>query len=142
MAKPDPIPKGMHTVTPNLTIKGCAEALDFYKRALGADEVMRMPSPDGKAIWHAEFRVGDSIVFANDEMPGGPARAPSPSQPAPVGMWLYVPDCDAAFQRAVQAGAKPSMPPTRSPQNMSVGGMEGFAPAWTARWNAASQSGT
>ncbi|HEX8909592.1 MAG TPA: VOC family protein [Anaeromyxobacteraceae bacterium] len=111
MANPDPIPKGMHTVTPNLTIQGCAEALDFYKRALGADEVMRMPSPDGKIIWHAELRIGDSIIFANDEMPGGPARAPSASQASPVGMWLYVPDCDAAFRRAVEAGARPMMPP-------------------------------
>jgi uncharacterized glyoxalase superfamily protein PhnB len=112
MAKPDPVPKGMHTVTPSLTIKNCGQAIDFYKRALGADEVMRMPAPDGKGVMHAELRIGDSIVFANDEMPGGPLRAPSTSQPSPATMWLYVPDCDASFKRAVDAGATPAWPPS------------------------------
>ncbi|GEJ56956.1 VOC family protein [Anaeromyxobacter diazotrophicus] len=111
MANPNPVPQGMHTVTPSLTIQGCAAALDFYKRALGAEEVMRMPSPDGKSVWHAELRVGDSMIFAGDEMPGGPFRAPSAAHPSPASLWLYVPDCDAAFRRAVDAGAKAVMPP-------------------------------
>lgn len=111
MANPNPTPQGMHTVTPSLIIKDCAAALDFYQRALGAEERMRMPSPDGKSVWHAEFRVGDSIVFAADEMPGAPFRAPSPAQPSPASLWVYVPDCDAAFRRAVDAGAKAVMPP-------------------------------
>ncbi|MFI5143634.1 MAG: VOC family protein [Thermoanaerobaculales bacterium] len=111
MAKVNPIPKGMHTLTPNLTIKECAKALEFYKRALGAEETRRAMAPDGKSIWHAELKIGDSIVFANDEMPGGPMHAPDPSKPAPVGMWLYVRDCDAAFDRATKAGAKALMPP-------------------------------
>jgi uncharacterized glyoxalase superfamily protein PhnB len=106
------VPQGFHTVTPNLTIKGCAQALDFYKRALGADEVMRMPSPDGKTIMHAEFKVGDSIIMANDEMQGmGGPTAPAADHPAPVGMWLYVQECDAAYQKAVKAGAQPVNPP-------------------------------
>lgn len=111
MAQVNPIPQGMHTVTPSLTVRGCAKAIEFYQRALGAQEVMRMPTPDGKAVWHAELRIGDSVVFMNDEMPGMPARAPDPEHPAPVGMWLYVPDCDAAYRRALEAGARTGMEP-------------------------------
>ncbi len=112
MAGVNPIPKGMHTVTPNLVIRDCAKAIDFYKEALGAQEVARFPAPDGKSIWHAELRIGDSIVFLNDEMPGMGRAAPTASDPVPVTMWLYVPDCDEAFQRAVSAGAKSMMQPS------------------------------
>jgi uncharacterized glyoxalase superfamily protein PhnB len=112
MAKVEPVPQGMHTVTPNLTLKDCNRALDFYKKALGAEERMRMPTPDGKGVWHAELKVGDSIFFLNDEMPGMGAHAPSPDHPSPVAMWLYVSDCDAAFNRAVGAGARSQMAPS------------------------------
>ena len=71
-----------------------------------------MMSPDGKSVWHAELKVGDSAVFMNDEMPGMSQHAPEAASPVPVTMWLYVPDCDAAFQRAVKAGAKEMAPPT------------------------------
>ena len=111
MASVKPVPEGMHTVTPNLTIRDCAKAIDFYKRALGAQEISRMPAPDGKSIWHAELRIGDSVVFMNDEMPGMGRPAPSADQPVPVTMWLYVPDCDAAYKKAVQAGAKETIKP-------------------------------
>ena len=112
MASVNPIPRGMHTVTPNLTVRDCAKAIDFYKRALGAQEVARMNAPDGKSVWHAELKIGDSIVFMNDEMPGMGRPAPQAANPVPVTMWLYVEDCDAAFDRAVKAGAKPMEPPT------------------------------
>ncbi len=111
MAGVNPIPQGMHTLTPNLVIRDCAKAIDFYKRALGAQEVSRMPSPDGKTIWHAELRIGDSVFFMNDEMPGMGRSAPTPEDPVPVTMWLYVQDCDDAFNRAVKAGAKSTMQP-------------------------------
>jgi uncharacterized glyoxalase superfamily protein PhnB len=111
MAAVNPIPKGMNTLTPNLVMRDCAKAIEFYKRALGAQEVSRMPAPDGKTIWHAELRIGDSVVFMNDEMPGMARPAPTASEPVPVTMWLYVPDCDAAFQQAVKAGAKATMQP-------------------------------
>ena len=111
MSTVKPIPAGVHSVTPNLTIKDCAKAIHFYKRALGAEEVMSVPSPDGKGVWHAELRIGDSIVYANDEFPGMGAAAPSPEHPAPVGFWLWVADCDASFKRAVDAGATATMPP-------------------------------
>ncbi|HET6438616.1 MAG TPA: VOC family protein [Anaeromyxobacter sp.] len=107
----NPIPEGAHTLTPNLILRDCFRAIEFYKQALGAVEMARMMSPDGRSVWHAELRVGNSTVYVNDEMPGMTAPAPSARQPVPVTMWLWVPDCDAAFQRAVGAGAKPTMPP-------------------------------
>src|SRR6266540_5798255 len=105
MASVKPIPDGKHTVTPTLTIRDCAKAIEFYKRALGAQEISRMSAPDGKSIWHAELRIGDSAVFVNDEMPGMGRPAPSADAPVPVTMWLYVPDCDAAFKKAMKEGA-------------------------------------
>ena len=84
MAGVKPIPQGMHTLTPNLVVRDCAKAIEFYKRALGAQEVTRMPAPDGKSIWHAELRIGDSMFFMNDEMPGMGRPAPDPSNAVPV----------------------------------------------------------
>ena len=112
MAGTNPIPKGMHTLTPNLVVRDCAKAIEFYKRALGAQEVARMAAPDGKSIWHAELRVGDSIIYLNDEMPGMGHPAPTASQPVPVTMWLHVADCDQAFKRAIDGGAKETMKPS------------------------------
>jgi uncharacterized glyoxalase superfamily protein PhnB len=103
----------MRTVTPNLVLRDCAKAIEFYQKALGAQEISRSPAPDGSGIWHAELRIGDSVVFVNDEMPGTPQTAPTTEAPAPVTMWLYVRDCDASFHRAAAAGAKPTMPPCR-----------------------------
>jgi PhnB protein len=111
MAGVNPIPQGMHTVTPNLVLRDCAKAIEFYKRALGAQEVSRMPAPDGKSIWHAELKIGDSFVYLNDEMPGMGRGAPTSDRPAPITMWLYVTDCDAAYRRAIDAGAKSTMQP-------------------------------
>ena len=110
MATVNPIPKGAHTITPTLTIKDCGSAIEFYKRAFGAEEVSRYPTPDGRSIWHAELRLGDSTLFVNEEMPESVGRAPTPDRPSPTTLWLYVRDCDAAFRRAVDAGAKITMP--------------------------------
>ena len=111
MATVNPIPPGMHTLTPNLVLRDCAKAIDFYKKALEAQEIARMPAPDGKSVWHAELKIGDSVFFLNDEMPGMGRPAPSAKDPAPVTMWLYVPDADAAYRRAIGAGAKSTMEP-------------------------------
>jgi uncharacterized glyoxalase superfamily protein PhnB len=111
MAAVNPIPQGMHTLTPNLVLRECAKAIEFYKRALGAEEISRHPSPDGKSIWHAHLRVGDSNLFLNDEMPGMSRPAPTAKEPAPVTLWLYVPDADAAYRRAIDAGATSTMEP-------------------------------
>ncbi len=105
MAQTQPIPKDMHTVTPNLVFKDSARAIEFYRRAFGAEEVMRMPTPDGRNIWHAELRIGDSIVYLADELPDAPLRAPTPAAPAAVSIQLYVKDCDALFGRALKACA-------------------------------------
>jgi len=103
-------PAGRHTVTPQLTLREAARAIDFYKQAFGAKELMRMPAPDGRAIWHAEIQIGDSVVFLNDEMPQSPTTAPSPTNKPTGVLQLYVKDCDAVFQSAVQAGARVGMP--------------------------------
>lgn len=106
MAKVKPIPQGLHTLTPQLTLDGASAAIDFFRRAFGAEEVDRAPDPSGKKIWHAMLRIGDSAVFVNDTFPemGGTANK--------VSLWLYCDDVDAVYKRAVDAGATPGMPPT------------------------------
>lgn len=104
----NPIPQGYHTVTPSLTCRDAAKAIDFYKKAFGAQELMRMPSPDGK-ISHAEIKIGDSVVFINDEFPGRTA-APEPTATPSNSLFLYVEDVDTVFNQAVTAGAKSTMP--------------------------------
>jgi len=109
--KVKPIPKGMHTVTPSMAITDCAKAIEFYKRAFGAEELDRFMAPDGKSVWHAALKIGSSAVFMADEMPGMSGPAPGPGRPSPVRLWLYVKDCDKAFKRAVDAGAKGAVQP-------------------------------
>ena len=110
MAKP--IPDGYHTVTPSLTVRGGARAIDFYKQAFGAQERLRVHGPDGVSIMHAELQIGDSIVMLGDEYPDMGCVAPVSRGGATGSLFLYVPDVDAAFQRAVNAGAKVVMPVT------------------------------
>ena len=112
MAKPKPIPDGHRTVTPYLTVQGAAKAIEFYKRAFGAHDEGRMDSPDGKRVIHAEIRIGDSMVMLSDEFPGMGPRSPQVLGGTTASIFLYVPDVDASFKRAVDAGAKALMPPT------------------------------
>jgi uncharacterized glyoxalase superfamily protein PhnB len=104
------IPSGYHTVTPMLTVREVDKAIDFYKRALGAEERMRFMGPDGKSIMHAELKVGDSIVMLGGEQPAHGCRGPQSLGGTPVGLYLYVEDADQAFNRAVSAGATVLMP--------------------------------
>ena len=97
------VPEGHHTVTPQLTLDNAAEAIDWYKKALGAEEVGRAVGPDGK-IMHAELRIGDSLIMLNDAMMGG--KGPKALGGSPASLWLYVEDCDALFNRAIAAGAQ------------------------------------
>jgi PhnB protein len=97
------VPEGHHTVTPQLTLDNAAQAIDWYKKALGAQEVARAAGPDGK-IMHAEIRIGDSLIMLNDPMGG--AKGPKAMGGSPASLWVYVEDCDALFNRAVAAGAK------------------------------------
>jgi len=104
-----PIPAGFHTVTPHLILDNAAEAIDWYRKALGADEVApRAVGPDGK-IMHAEIRIGNSVLMLNDAMGGG--RSAKALGGSPIGLWIYVDDCDALYQRAVNAGAGVLPPP-------------------------------
>ena len=105
----NPIPEGMHTVTPHLICAGAAEAIEFYKKAFGAVELSRMPGPDGK-IMHASFRIGDSVIMLNEEMPQWESFGPKTLNGSPVRIHLYVENADAAFEQAVRAGAKVTMP--------------------------------
>jgi PhnB protein len=103
------IPKGYHTVTPSLFVAGAAKAIDFYKKALGAEEVMRFPAPDGK-IMHAEIRIGDSTIMLGDEMPDQGGKGPKSYGGTPVSFFVYRENVDAAWKRALEAGAKEVMP--------------------------------
>ena len=102
------IPEGYHTVTPYLTCKNAAQAIDYYKSVFGATEVMRMASPDGK-IGHAELKIGDSFIFISDAFPGMNA-APTPGVKNACGLFVYLENVDDFFNRAVAAGATVDMP--------------------------------
>jgi PhnB protein len=104
-----PIPEGFHTVTPHLVIKGAAQAIDFYKRAFGAEVISRMDGPGG-SVGHAELKIGDSIIFLADEFPGGPCKSPQTLGGTTATLNLYVPDVDASFKKAIAAGGRETMP--------------------------------
>ena len=99
------IPEGLRSVTPALTVDGCAEAIETWKKAFGAEEMMRAPDPTGKKVWHAAVRIGDSVIFANDTMPEMPPVAKQ------ARLWLYQDGVDRAFDRAKKAGLKVAMEP-------------------------------
>ena len=110
--KPKSIPDGYHTVTPYLTIKGAGDAITFYKKAFGAEELVRMPMPDGR-VGHAELQLGDSRFMLADEMPemaDAITKSPRTLGGSTTGLALYVPDVDALFKRAIDAGAKSKRP--------------------------------
>jgi PhnB protein len=96
------VPQGHHTITPQLTLDNAVQAIEWYKKGLGAEETARAATPDGK-ILHAEVRIGDSLVMLNDAVMGG--KSPKAMGGSPASLWLYVEDCDALFKRAVAAGA-------------------------------------
>ncbi len=103
-----PVPEGFHTVTPHLVIKGAAEAIEFYKRAFGAEVLGRMDGPGG-TVGHAELKIGDSIIFLADEFPQTSCRSPQTLGGTTATLNLYVPDVDAAFKRAISAGGRETM---------------------------------
>jgi PhnB protein len=96
------VPEGLQTVTPMLTLDSGAQTIEWYKKALGAEEISRSVGPDGK-IMHAEIRIGGSRIMLHDAMMGG--KGPKAIGGSPVSMWVYVENCDALFNRAVAAGA-------------------------------------
>ena len=98
-------PAGYHTVTPTIIVRNAPDAIDFYKRAFGAEEINRMAGPDG-SVMHAEIRIGDSIVMLGEENPGWGALSPLSTGGNPGSLHIYVDDADAAFARAIGSGAK------------------------------------
>jgi len=126
-----PIPDGYRVVTPYLIVKGAAQAINFYQKALGAEERMRMPTPDGR-IAHAEIAFGDCVVMLADEFPEMGAKSPVTLGGTPVGIMLYVKDVDAQFNQAISAGGKVERPV----QNQFYGDRSGtfvdpFGHKWT-----------
>ena len=109
MPKVNPIPAGMHAVTPHLVVAGAADAIAFYKKAFGAVEESRLPGPGGK-LMHAMIRIGGAAIMLADEFPEWGSFGPKALKGTPVTIHLYVDDADAFTARAVKAGAKVTMP--------------------------------
>jgi len=100
MAQVKAVPEGLHTITPQLAIDGCAKAMEWYKKAFGAEETGRAPDPTGQKVWHASMRIGSSQFFLNDVFPdmGGSAQTAS--------LWIYTENVDQAWKRAIEAGGQ------------------------------------
>jgi len=109
MANVNPIPIGFHTITPLLTVANAADAIEFYQEAFGAREISRLRGPRGK-LMHVEMHLGTSRFLLSDEFPEQGKQGPRAIGGSPVTIQLYVEDADATFERAVAAGAKPTVP--------------------------------
>ena len=112
MAKAQPVPAGYHTVTPYISVKGAAKALEFYQRAFGAEVLVRMDMPDGR-VGHAEMKIGDSFVMLADEMPDmadAVTKSPQTLGATTCGLMIYLDGVDARFKQAIEAGAKVKRP--------------------------------
>ena len=118
-----PIPEGHHTVTPYRILSGASDAIAFYEKALGAEEVMRLADPGGK-VHHAEISIGDSRIMLADEHPEIQALSPKTVGGSPVSIHLYLEDVDRAVERAVAAGAKLVRPVADQFYGDRVGGIE------------------
>jgi PhnB protein len=127
-----PIPEGYHSITPSLTCREAARAIEFYKNVFDATVIASIPGPGG-SIGHAELRIGDSVIFVADEFPGMSA-APSSSGPASSYLFLYTEEVDAVFNRAIAAGCRSEMPV----QNMFWGDRYGkFTDPFGHHWGVA-----
>jgi PhnB protein len=104
-----PIPEGYHTLTPFLTVRNAVRAIEFYKQAFGAQERGVAKGPDGK-VMHAELKIGDSVIMLSDEYPEFGSLSPQSVGGSPMGLHIYIENVDAAFDRAVKAGAQVEMP--------------------------------
>ncbi len=126
------VPDGYHTLTPGFSVRGAAQAIDFYKRAFGAKERMRLMKADGTTLAHAELEVGDSRFMLGEEDPAMGSRSAQTLGGTPVNFYLYVKDADAAVGRALAAGAKPLMPVTDMFWGDRLGGVEDpYGQKWT-----------
>ncbi len=108
----DPIPDGFHTITPHMVVRGASEAIEFYKKAFGAEEIMRMPGPNGMGVMHSEIKIGNSMLMLVDEMPMMDRWvSPAKLNGTTVALAIHTDDTDALFKRAVDAGATVTMQP-------------------------------
>lgn len=126
-----PVPTGYHSITPYMIVRGAARAIDFYKQAFGAVEMLRIPGPNN-TIGHAEIQIGDSVVMLADEMPDAPYRSPDAFGGSPVSLMIYIENVDNVFARALALGAKQ----VRAVQDQFYGDRSGnlidpFGHVWT-----------
>lgn len=112
MKPASPVPPGFHTLTPHLVVRDAPRAIEFYRRAFGAEETLRMTTPDGTVVMHAELRIGDSTLMLAEEDPRMDSASPLAVGGTSVTLTLYVEDADALFARATGAGASALLPPT------------------------------
>lgn len=105
-----PIPEGYQSLTPMFVFKDAQKAIEFYKKAFGAEERFVMPGPDGKGVMHAEVRIGSSIIMMGEESPECQSKSAATIGGSPVSFYIYVNDVDEAFKVAVEAGAEVRMP--------------------------------
>jgi len=126
-----PIPDGFYTITPSLIVSDAAKALDFYKKALGAQEIDRFMSPDGKAVMHAQLKIGNSMLMLGNEFPPT-CLSPKSRGGTSVSLYLYLENADAAFDRAVKAGCTVKMPMMDQFWGDRIGQVEDpFGHAWS-----------
>jgi PhnB protein len=126
-----PIPEGYRTATPYLIVKGAADAIEFYKRAFGATEMLRMADPQG-GVGHAEIKIGDSVIMLADEHPAMGYRGPRALGGSSVSILLYLEGVDSVFERAVKAGAKALRPVANQFYGDRSGTLEDpFGHVWT-----------
>lgn len=104
------IPEGYHSITPMFVLKDARKAIEFYKRAFGAQEQFAMPRPDGKGVMHAEVRIGDSIIMLGEENPQQACKSAESIGGSPVSFYIYLENVDEAFRIALEAGAEVRMP--------------------------------
>jgi PhnB protein len=123
MAKVNPIPEGCHSVQPYLIFAGCAKAMEFYKAAFGATEVMCMKSPEG-VVGHAEMQLGDSRIMMADEHPQIEAYGAKHYGGSPISLMFYTEDCDAMYVRALAAGAESLREPADQPYGDRMAGIQ------------------
>ena len=126
-----PIPEGYRSITPYLVVKGATRAIDFYKQAFGATEIMRMPGPNG-TVMHAELRIGDCVIMLADETPGAPYRSPEAFGGSPVSLMIYIENVDNVFNHALSLGSRQ----IRAVENQFYGDRSGnlidpFGHVWT-----------
>jgi PhnB protein len=126
-----PVPDGYHTVTPYLIVDGAAAAIEYYRKAFGASELLRMPDPQGR-IGHAEIRIGDSVIMLADAHHEMGYRGPRTLGGTSVSILLYLADVDAAFERAISAGGKALRPVADQFYGDRMGTLEDpFGHVWT-----------